>query len=149
MMHEIDVHEVDVTAVFVYGTLKRGQCRHGLWPVSASEVLVASVRGELWGRDDYPALKRGEFRVIGELHTFESVQIPIVLKVLDQIEGTNGNSPADLYHRHVVDTELIESNTVLRAYAYFYVGSPERDGFHRVRVTGGQSSIEQQSWPEI
>ena len=129
-----------IDAVFVYGTLKRGQCRESLWPVEPREVLASWVRGTLFGRADYPALMTGTHRVCGELWGFHCEDMPRVLEVLDAIEGTSGNSPEDLYHRRVVDVFMADCHRNCRAYTYFYNRDPLADRFTEVPVfEGGQS----------
>lgn len=121
-----------VTSVFVYGTLKRGQCRETRWPVQPLRIQTAFVSGTLFSRHDYPALRQGTDRVKGELWTFLPDQMSIVLARLDAIEGTNGNSPDDLYHRHVIDALIDDCEESIPAYGYFYVCDPLTDGFQRM-----------------
>ncbi|MEO1618257.1 MAG: gamma-glutamylcyclotransferase family protein [Planctomycetota bacterium] len=130
-----------VTSVFVYGTLKRGQCREHLWPHRPTRIVVARLQAELWGRHDYPALSPGDHLVTGELWQFQPEQVPMTVQVLDQIEGTNGNSPTDLYHRHVVQVRT-DVNEQISAYTYYYARDPSEDGFQPVPVQNGY-----QSWP--
>lgn len=93
-----------VDCIFVYGTLKRGQCRSSLWPRSPIEVRAAWIYGKLYSRDDYPAMKAGGDRVIGETWRFAAVDIQPTLDVLDQIEGFNQGLGKNLYERQVVET---------------------------------------------
>lgn len=146
--------DVRVLSVFVYGTLKRGQCRESAWPAGPKEIVPGWVHGELWGRDDYPALLPGGHRVRGELYRYDGESIRDVLSALDEIEGTDGNSPSDLYHRHVVDafrsapapadrvTGSDRETREERAYVYFYNRDPAADGFVRITPVAGW-----QSWP--
>ena len=131
-----------IDSVFVYGTLKRGQCREACWPVTPLQVIRGWVRGTLYGRADYPALLPGQRHVVGELWVFELPSIPRVLSVLDEIEGTDGNSPSDLYHRHVVDVFGEDNELTRTAHTYFYHRDPLADGFSLVPVVGGM-----QRWP--
>ena len=131
-----------INAVFVYGTLKRGQCREGLWPEPPLEVEWAWIFGDLWGRDDYPALVDGSRRVLGELWRFEPDQMPRVLEVLDAIEGTSGNSADDLYHRIVVNAFDLNRDVKRPAYTYRYNRDLARGGFRPLPVEAGQ-----QQWP--
>lgn len=131
-----------IDSVFVYGTLKRGQCRETVWPVEPTEITAGWAYGTLYGRDDYPALLHGEHRVIGEIWKFDLSQMRDVLAVLDDVEGTEGNSPNDLYHRHVVDARS-DRGTIVQAYAYFYNRDPIADGF--VIVPANDAA---QSWPD-
>ena len=121
--------ETIVHFVFVYGTLKRGQCRENLWPAKPLSVRQASVAGELYDRDDYPAMKRGDDRILGEIWEFDSSTIQRVVETLDQIECTQGNSPDDLYHRHQLDATCHKTGEQIRCVAYFYVRNPVDDGF--------------------
>ncbi|MEM0927101.1 MAG: gamma-glutamylcyclotransferase family protein [Planctomycetota bacterium] len=132
-----------IDAVFVYGTLKRGECRASLWPFEPTDVQAASIRGDLWGREDYPALLPGESDVLGELWTFQEWQMERTLEVLDDIEGCRENSPSDLYHRHTVEVLMIPADSIRLAFVYQYARSPERDGFRRLACVNGY-----QSWPE-
>lgn len=124
--------ESAVTSFFVYGTLKRGQCREHLWPKTPVKIRNAWVAGELYDREDYPAMKAGTDRVQGELWTFEPTEIGHVIQVLDQIECTNGNSPTDLYHRHEIESVCETTGDPILAIAYFYVRNPMTDGFVRI-----------------
>lgn len=85
--------------VFVYGTLKRGQCREDCWPVTPVYVESAWALGSLWDLGPYPALLRGHDRVKGELWSFELGDVPHVLAVLDQIEVTNQPGLPNEYDR--------------------------------------------------
>ncbi|KAA5541470.1 gamma-glutamylcyclotransferase [Roseiconus nitratireducens] len=125
--------------VFVYGTLKRGQCREHAWPAVPRDIRPAWIRARLFGRADYPAITAGEDRVVGELWTFDDGQMDSVLRVLDQIEGTSGNQPHDLYHRHVVQVSGLDDHPLGDAYTYFYNSDPARDGFQPVAVANGCS----------
>ncbi|WP_436715654.1 gamma-glutamylcyclotransferase family protein [Roseiconus lacunae] len=139
-----------VNSFFVYGTLKRGQCREKLWPAEPSSVHPAWVVATLYGRHDYPAMTRGDSRVIGEVWTFSDSELPLVMCVLDEIEGTDGNGPSDLYHRYVVEATLLSGNLqhdrdnsdCVKAYAYFYNNDPVKDGFHVQPIDKGR-----QAWP--
>ncbi|WP_182868852.1 gamma-glutamylcyclotransferase family protein [Rhodopirellula sp. JC639] len=131
-----------IDSVFVYGTLKRGQCRESCWPVQPLRVTSGWVRGALYGREDYPALLPGEHHVAGELWTFDAATMPTVLSVLDEIEGTDGNSADDLYHRHWVQVHDDAGEVIATAYSYFYHRDPIADGFFLVPTCG-----EKQFWP--
>ncbi|MCA9137453.1 MAG: gamma-glutamylcyclotransferase [Planctomycetales bacterium] len=138
----MSVSESEVACVFVYGTLKRGQCRESAWPVRPLDVIDGWVLGNLWGRRDYPALLAGENRVQGQLWMFETSQIADVLVVLDEIEETDGNAPTDLYHRHLIEVNLQGGQGVRKAHAYFYNRDPVVDGFKQVPQVG-----QYQKWP--
>jgi gamma-glutamylcyclotransferase (GGCT)/AIG2-like uncharacterized protein YtfP len=130
-------------AVFVYGTLKRGQCRAHRWPASPLRVFEAWTRGYLLGRQDYPALTPGGQRVRGELWVFALDDVPRVLEVLDQIEGTHGNAPGDLYHRHRVTVFDLREGVQHHGHGYFYNLDAQANGFRPVPVLDGF-----QCWPD-
>ncbi len=132
-----------ITAVFVYGTLKRGQCRSGLWPAEPLLVQPAWTWGKLFGRSDYPALVAGEDRVIGELWTFRADDIACVLDSLDQIEGTNRPGQRDLYVRMFVETWNLDDQPLEKANVYHYATEPTGDGF--VRIKPGENGFVR--WP--
>jgi gamma-glutamylcyclotransferase (GGCT)/AIG2-like uncharacterized protein YtfP len=130
----------DIDSVFVYGTLKRGECRETYWPVSPQSVVDAWVFGTLFGRSDYPAIAKGDSRVRGERWIFQRNQVADVLRVLDWVEGTSGNAPDDLYHRHSVQVFDLHGELLGRSYSYFFNGDPLHAGFVEVREIGGFSS---------
>lgn len=122
--------------IFVYGTLRQGQCREHCWPRSPQQVATAFAQGELYDLGPYPALLTGDDLVRGECWTVRAADLAETLQVLDVIEGFAQPGEADLYRRQVVDVFIcdgdpdptgeigIESLVTTRAYAYFLV--PER-----------------------
>ena len=129
--------------IFVYGTLKRGQCREKAWPAEPISVAQGWVEGTLFGRADYPALTFGDDKILGELWRFDSRDVHDVLRTLDEIEGTTDNAADDLYHRHRVSVNLIDAVQKEIAFAYFYNGNPETDGFSQIKAIDGFSI-----WPQ-
>ena len=129
-----------ISSIFVYGTLKRGQCRGAMWPVEPLQVSDVYTHGTLFDRHDYPAMTSGTDRVAGERWDFHPEQIPRVLEVLDAIEGANQPGLPDLYRRVVVATwELFqdaeaypEKGRSRAAYTYHYCREPLDEGFTRV-----------------
>lgn len=105
--------------VFVYGTLKRGQCRENAWPRVPVSVFDAWVLGELYDLGDYPALVPGSERVVGEVWTIPSQDVDATLRVLDEIEGYR-NQPNDLYRRDDVDCWAMGATRSFRALTYLY-----------------------------
>lgn len=122
-----------IHAVFVYGTLKRGQCRGGLWPAEPVSVRDAWIHGNLFSRGDYPALTAGQDRVVGELWSFRPSYIGQVLQTIDQIEGTNQPGQPDLYVRVAVETWDFDRQRLEQAYTYRYATDPTDDGFVMLR----------------
>ncbi|HUE74163.1 MAG TPA: gamma-glutamylcyclotransferase family protein [Pirellulaceae bacterium] len=105
-------------AIFVYGTLKRGQCRERAWPRRPLGVESAWTLGRLYDLGPYPALIEGTDRVLGEVWRFAPEDMRESLRVLDGIEGFRDQSD-DLYRREVVECTT-ESGIVVRAYTYCY-----------------------------
>jgi len=118
--------------VFVYGTLKRGQCREKLWPLPPLSVTTGWIHAELFGRSDYPAIRTGGDRVLGEIWRFTSEEISLVLRELDQIEGFNQPKESDLYHRRSVEVFSPQGQSFGECHCYFYAADPLKDGFHRI-----------------
>ncbi|MCP4888773.1 gamma-glutamylcyclotransferase [Rubripirellula sp.] len=114
----------ELTSIFVYGTLKRGQCRESCWPETPTMIQNAWVAGNLYGRSDYPAMTPGHDRVHGELWQFQSPQMNRVLKALDQVEAA-----PTLYRR--ITTEVFDPNNQALgiAWTYHYASNPTLDGF--------------------
>jgi gamma-glutamylcyclotransferase (GGCT)/AIG2-like uncharacterized protein YtfP len=81
--------------VFVYGTLKRGQCREHCWPIAPAVTRAAWTFGRLFDLGAYPAMLPGKERIAGECWSFLEGQLPSVLLVLDRIEGTNQPGQAE------------------------------------------------------
>ncbi len=131
-------------SVFVYGTLKRGQCRASMWPARPIEIRAAWVAGSLFGRNDYPAMTLGEDRVLGEWWSFQTSDMPSVLTALDQIEGTNQADEADLYHRVIIDVFDLTDQPIGDAFSYHYASDPVIDGFALMRPTAGERYV---AWP--
>jgi len=102
-------------AVFVYGTLKRGEVREWCWPASPIAVEPATVRGALYDLGPYPALIVGMDTVAGELWQFVPGDMPATLIALDRVEGFAGQDD-DLYRRVIVDCKTAAGST--RAWTY-------------------------------
>ena len=132
-----------LAAFFVYGTLKRGQLRERMWPREPKSVQPAIVRGRLFGRDDYPAMKTGDDWVAGELWRFSPEDADAVTAALDQIEGTNQPGHPDLYYRIEVQSYTPQQHPLAIAFTYVYAGDPLRDGF--VRIEPGTDQFTR--WP--
>jgi gamma-glutamylcyclotransferase (GGCT)/AIG2-like uncharacterized protein YtfP len=121
-------------AVFVYGTLRRGECRAIFWPYSPVAVETAFVRGRLYDLGPYPALAPGEDWIRGELWRLNPAHTAETLEVLDEVEGYSV-SPGDLYVRKVVECRT-QSGDAYLASVYFYA-RPERLD-ERARVLPGK-----------
>ncbi|TWU66393.1 MULTISPECIES: gamma-glutamylcyclotransferase [Crateriforma] len=116
-------------AVFVYGTLKKGQCRESCWPLQPESIQDASIRANLFDREDYPALGQGENTVVGQLWTFQDDDIDKVIHALDKVEGAEQPGSPDLYHRVIVEAYDDQGGSLGYAYTYMYANDPTEDGF--------------------
>ena len=138
---------VPASAIFVYGTLQRGEQRCGLWPRRPKHVERATVTGRLHDLGDYPALVKGSDRVLGELWHIASDDLEVTLAALDKIEwyGQDGD---DLYIRRVVACRTL-AGAAATAFTYFYakpydiastpVVVADRDGFCHWTQSRGSS----------
>jgi gamma-glutamylcyclotransferase (GGCT)/AIG2-like uncharacterized protein YtfP len=131
----------DTNAIFVYGTLKRGECRADCWPRDPLRIEPASTLGMLYDLGPYPALLSGASLVLGEIWTFAPEDIAETLRVLDEIECFSQGG-VDLYVRNVVPCRVeTDASAPISAHCYFLadasaVGSDQRiqvdpDGFSR------------------
>lgn len=122
-----------IDAFFVYGTLKRGECRSQCWPCRPQSVQRAWTHGTLFSRSDYPALVSGHDPVLGELWRFALGDVAAVIQVIDAIEGTGQTDEEDLYTREIVTVFGVDGGQLGRAYTYCYAADPKQDGFVQVR----------------
>ncbi len=108
--------------LFVYGTLMRGECRHGALGgrKNVAEIEPAEVTGRLVDCGSYPGLVRAPAgTVAGELVRVRDVER--TLAKLDRIEGYLGEDvPGSLYHRVLVEARA-ESGRTLTAWTYVLV----------------------------
>ncbi|WP_164928767.1 gamma-glutamylcyclotransferase family protein [Gloeobacter violaceus] len=86
--------------LFVYGTLRQGECNHGLLRGRADWVREATCRGHLYSVEDhYPALSLDKAAppVVGELYTPHPAARAALMIDLDRLEGIE-----EQYYRPVV-----------------------------------------------
>jgi len=105
-------------SVFVYGTLKPGQCNHDLFRGYDVTFTPATIPGRLYGYglpvclvlpDDSPD------RVHGYVATFDSLSL---LNRLDRLEGVHsGGKGYDIYERLEV-TATLETGETVEAFVY-------------------------------
>jgi gamma-glutamylcyclotransferase (GGCT)/AIG2-like uncharacterized protein YtfP len=128
--------------VFVYGTLKRGQCREKCWPRAALRVDEGTIRAALYDLGPYPAVGPGDDCIVGEAWELAASDLEPTLDALDEVEGYSGDEAGagNLYVRRMVEVELFNGRRVA-AWTYFLADeqklvafervSPERDGLCR------------------
>ncbi|MFO0819092.1 MAG: gamma-glutamylcyclotransferase family protein [Pirellulales bacterium] len=120
-----------IDAIFVYGTLKRGQVRERCWPRAPVRVVAAVMRGELHDLGPYPALIPGDDRVLGELWFLRAEDVAESLRVLDEVE-CYGIDDVDLYVRRVVECEELESSERHSAFVYHLANENDARAHPRV-----------------
>ena len=125
--------DAEPRALFVYGTLKRGQLNSSLLAPYQRSVEPAWTRGYLYDLGLFPALVGGEGTVQGEIVRLAVADLARVLPILDQLEDYRpGDAVHSMYLRRAIDV-WIASGEHQRAYAYFY----NRDHAALPRVPGG------------
>ena len=112
-----------VEAIFVYGTLQRGEVRERCWPRQPLRIEWGTIRGQLRDLGEYPALVAGEDLILGELWHIAESDMQATLATLDEIEWY-GQDDNDLYVREVVAC-LSLSGDERRAYTYRYAKPDE------------------------
>ncbi len=107
-------------ALFVYGTLKRGQLNCSLLTPHARSTERGWIRGRLFDVGLFPALTEGEGQVYGELVQLDAENLAEVLAVIDALEEYREDDPdGSTYLRRVVEVTTGGGGTA-HAYAYFY-----------------------------
>jgi gamma-glutamylcyclotransferase (GGCT)/AIG2-like uncharacterized protein YtfP len=99
--------------IFVYGTLKRGQCREQCWPVPPISIVAAWTLGAVYDLGPYPAMIAGSSRIAGQLWTYSESQIDAVRKELDCIEVTNQPGYPNEYDRVEIEVNLLDGSKLL------------------------------------
>ncbi len=116
---------------FVYGTLKRRECREHMWPRTPLVVEDAWSYGELYDAGSYPALVPGTDKVLGELWSFSPNDFEAVARVLDEIEEYRPLDPYNLYNREVIECETASGRRAV-AYTYIYARLKDLPAFTRL-----------------
>lgn len=115
----------------LYGSLMRGLGAMESLGITARHIRYAgpcTCSGELFDLGDYPGLRPGSARVVGELHALID---PSVLTRLDDFEGYDPARPREsLYTRQ--RTELVEP-AATTAWIYVYNRVPDA----RARIASG------------
>ena len=99
--------------LFVYGTLLSTEYNHQT--IKSSKLVgEGNIYGKLFDIGNYPALKKGEGIIVGELYYIDD----LTLKNCDQLEGYNQDDPENSpYIRKSVTVFL--GNKKLCAYVYY------------------------------
>lgn len=123
---------MDGYPVFVYGTLRKGDCRFGI----PTLIDVLHEEATLKGYDmlsingSFPGLVEGGGEVKGEVHVFKD------FSELDRIEGYSEASPSrSLYLREKVVVATPEGD--MEAYTYVFNEDPETARSRYQRIASG------------
>jgi gamma-glutamylcyclotransferase (GGCT)/AIG2-like uncharacterized protein YtfP len=132
--------------IFVYGTLKTGQCRAHQWPIRPLEIRHAWTLGRLYDTGPYPALVSGADRVAGQVWSFDDSDIGRVFEVLDKIEGTNQPGQRNQYDRSRL-TITLASGQQLTASGYVFARLELLPGFTYLTPTLAVEEAIYAIWP--
>jgi gamma-glutamylcyclotransferase (GGCT)/AIG2-like uncharacterized protein YtfP len=135
-----------ITDFFVYGTLKTGQVREGMWPRQPLRVENAWTVGQLFDLGDYPALIDGSELISGQLWSFAEEHLEQVIKVLDEIEVTNQPNEENLYDRVIAEVYLVGDRR-RSAHCYYYARPSDLVGLEPIPATSEWQGRLCCSWP--
>ncbi len=108
---------VNKNYIFVYGTLKKGKCRHDILVEGKAEFIdYAELEGyDIYDTGYYPGIVKGKGKVYGEVYCVSDE----LLNVLDIIEGVDYN----LFKREILPVELLNYKTKLYVFVYVFQGN--------------------------
>ncbi len=118
----------DISAFFVYGTLKKSYLRGGLWPRKPLRIVAGAIQSDLYDLGPYPAAAPGKHWLLGEIWEFNYADMDPTIAELDLIEGYNPLRENNEYTRQIVTAEILGPESrpqKLRAFAYF-AAQPKR-----------------------
>lgn len=123
--------------VFVYGTLRKDDCRSGVLDNYECVAREAYLEGfQLLHLGSFPGIVPGRGRVRGEVYEIDKR----CLKQLDTIEGYRADDPKhSLYRREQVQITTPEGNSIDEVFTYV---------FNRQREDREASVIESGDWFE-
>lgn len=137
-----------ICSVFVYGTLKTGQCREKYWPIRPQRIVKAWIEAALYDIGPYPAIAAGHDWVAGELWKFLPSDMPCVLSALDEVEEFFESTPEkSLYRREAIESETADGERCI-AYCYVYARLHELSGFRRLPPVHVFADRRLAVWPE-
>ncbi len=136
----------DLQHIFVYGTLKRGECRERCWPKPAHSVRSAWTLGALFDTGPYPAFLPGNDRVAGEIWSYPPADIDRIRTALDIIEVTNQPGEQNLYDRLSITAYLLNGQA-LCAEVYIYALLEDVPKFARVQPWLTWCGSNYAAWP--
>lgn len=154
-----------ITDFFVYGTLKRGECRESMWPRKPLRIREAFIQARLYDLGAYPAIRVDEVDgdvvdhdkafggdwdwVSGEVWSFDRIDVPATLIALDEIEVTNQRGYRNLYDQVLVRAyDRPGSRTSRLALAYQYSSQSRLIHSRSLRTGDGKTFVFWSAGPE-
>jgi gamma-glutamylcyclotransferase (GGCT)/AIG2-like uncharacterized protein YtfP len=149
-----------ITDLFVYGTLKRGECRELMWPRKPIRVRDAFILAQLYDLGAYPAIRVDESDeaasgvehldwVAGELWSFAPEDLLATLAVLDEIEQTNQRGYRNLYDHVLIRAfDRPNSRTSRLALVYQFSTWGRLDQSRRLRPRDGEVFVSWSAGPD-
>jgi gamma-glutamylcyclotransferase (GGCT)/AIG2-like uncharacterized protein YtfP len=140
--HDLDLTPLDaaamdesvspLTSFFVYGTLMRGESRHGAFASSSVEcMLLSKAFGSLFDCGPYPAMRldpeadAGHAIVHGDFIRVSDTALPGLVERLDDIEGFRGfDVDGSLFERRLIEVDVGEGHA-RRAWVYVMPTVPD------------------------
>jgi gamma-glutamylcyclotransferase (GGCT)/AIG2-like uncharacterized protein YtfP len=142
-----------ITDLFVYGTLKRGECRESLWPRKPLRVREAFVLAQLYDLGPYPAIRLDDESdldwIAGEVWSFNHEDALATIARLDEIEETNQRGYRNLYDQVLVRAyDRPGSRGSRLALAYQYSSAGRIDQASRLRPRDGDDFVAWSTVPD-
>ena len=153
------------TNVFVYGTLKRGQCRETMWPRAALSIRPGYVRGWLFDLGPYPAMWCADCDELenessendlcqcdwieGEVWTLAKEDMSITIEELDEIEETNQPQARNWYDQILVRVyktpyQADQASSSVLALTYQFSARSNLPSSSRIHATASSNIV---AWP--
>lgn len=130
---------------FVYGTLKAGECRDGVFERVLGhndfKRTTAKTFGKLYNLGEFPGMTVGTDRIYGEVVSLSEKDYYKMLPVLDMIEGFDENNPNSLYARQEVEVTTPEGD--VQATTYFFNDKTILNGYGKYIESGEWNTREE------
>ena len=126
----------NISAFFVYGTLKKSYLRGGLWPRKPIRITPGTIQSDLFDLGSYPAAVPGTQWLLGEIWEFLAEDMEPSIAELDQIEGYYPGGKSNEYNRQVVTVEFNGPDDTpqhTQAYAYFAAQPKQLEVARKIR----------------
>ncbi len=136
-----------IVSIFVYGTLKQGCLRSGVWPRTPVSIRPALIRASLYDVGPYPAIGEGDDWVLGEVWTLLESDLPITLEVLDEVEGYAALGSDNEYLRVIVEAEFADGSKAI-VFTYRFADLTRLTTLRRIEAHQEFAGKKCASWPD-